>query len=359
MNPTHYCSTALSRLSVAALLSTLALTAGCGGEKALFKVNGQDVTRDEYIKKLERQQINLGNNVTVTAEPYVIDQLVSNKILLAEAAKTSVMPSDDDVNKLYQAQKDLYENRTPGKKFDEYLSTQGATPDEIKSDLRAQLAEANVYAKLMNLNEEEVQRKYNEVKDRLGLPARVQMRMVLLPAGSTSFSQATKAIAEAKNDAKKFEAAARAHNSIPALKAVGGLQIVPNEQIPPTLKDKLLQAAEGTVVGPVDWPLGQGQSAKAWVRIEKRLPAFNLPQDQALPLIRMNLVQQKVAQPENDHFRKQIMKQKLDASFESGDSAVQTVWTGIKRQAQEAGIAETAPAPGAPAPGAAAPATTK
>lgn len=353
MNPTPSFPVNLRCLGAAALLTVAALTTGCGGEKAFFKVNGQVVSREEYYKKLERQQMNLGNNVTVTAEPYVIDQLVSNKIMLAEAAKMGVMPSDDEINKLFQAQKDIYENRVPGKKYDEFLAGQGITADEIKTDLRAQVAEANVYAKQLNLNEDEVRKKYEEVKERLGLPARTQMRLILAPASSPLYGQAEKAVADAKNDAKKFEDAARKFNAVPALKSAGGMQIIPNQQVPLPIQGKLLQAAEGTVVGPIDWPIGPGQSLKGWARIEKKLPAFNLPQDQATALVRISLIQQKALLPENATQRNGIMKQKLDAKFESDDTSAMAIWSSIKQQANEQGLGQAAAAPAAaPVPGA-------
>lgn len=347
----------LRRPGAAALLAATALAAGCGGEKPLFKVNGLVVTRDEYIKKLERQQISLPNGVTVTAEPYVIDQLVSNKVTLAEAAKAGVTPTEEEVNRLYLAQKDIYENRTPGKKYDDYLASQGLTADEIKADLRGQLAEANVYAKLMNLSEDDVRKQYEQFKERLGLPARTQMRLILVPEKSPLYAQAQKAVADASNDAKKFEQAARDLNGVPQLKNAGGLQVLPNQDIPPTLQGKLLQAAEGTVVGPIDWPVGPGQVLKGWARIEKKLPAFNLPADQGMPIVRIGLVQQKAMQPENQRYRNQIMKQKLDVRFESDDATANAVWKGIRDQAIEAGLGQTPAAAPAPAPaGGAAPA---
>jgi len=48
-----------------AAFAALAL-AGCGGETAYFTVGGQQVSKDEYIKKLERQPVSLPNGASLT-----------------------------------------------------------------------------------------------------------------------------------------------------------------------------------------------------------------------------------------------------------------------------------------------------
>jgi len=343
----------LRRPAAAATLALSFLLVGCGGDDAYFKVDGQVVTKDEYIAKLERQQINLPNGMSVGVQAYVLDQLVSNRVMLAEAAKMEVTPTEEDVNTLFTAQKDLYENRTPGKTYAEYLAAQGVTVEEIRQDMRGQLAESNVYAKLMNLSEDDVRKEYERAKAQMGLPARIQMRMIMVPPGSPIIPKVEAAVKEAAGDAKKFETAASELNGIPQLKSVAGLQVVPNAQVPPTLSTKILQAAEGSVVGPVDWPVGPGQSLKAWVRIERKLPAFSLPTDQGMAATRFGMVQQRAVLPENAQYRNRIMKQKLAVQFDSKSDEINTVWKGIVDQAKEMRLGEDAAsgetAPSAPA----------
>ncbi len=111
-----------------------------------------------------------------------------------------------------------------------------------------------------------------------------------------------------------------------------------NAGIPATVRAKLLQAAEGTVVGPVTWPLSDGRKLEGWVRIEKKLPAFNLPPEQGIAIVRVGLIQSRALLPENQKFRNEIMKRKLDVKFESSDAAANAVWKGIRDQALEAGL---------------------
>jgi hypothetical protein len=343
------------RTAIAASLASSFALAGCGGDDAYFKINGQVVSRDEYVRKLERQQLNLPNGMSVGVQAYVLDQLVSNRVMLAEAAKMGVSPTEEQINQLYNAQKDLYENRNPSKTYGEYLASQGVTPEEIREDMRGQLAEANVYAKLMNINEDEVRKEYEQAKDSMGLPPRTQMRMILAPPKSPLVDKIAAAVKEAAGDAKKFETAAADLNGIPQLKSVRGLQVVPNAQIPPAVSDKVLQAAEGSVVGPIAWPVGPGQNLTAWVRIERKLPAFQLPAEQGIAATRFAMVQQRAVLPENAQYRNRIMKQKLDSQFDSSSDEVKTVWKGILDQAKEAGMGQEADSAAAPAGAPAAP----
>ncbi len=343
----------LRRTAVAASLAMSFALVGCGGDDAYFKINGQVVTKDEYVRKLERQQLSLPNGMSVGVQQYVLDQLVSNRVMQAEAAKMGVSPNEDQINLLYNAQKDLYENRTPGKTYTQYLAKQGVTPDEVREDMRGQLAEANVYAKLMNITEDDVRKEYERAKDSMGLPARTQMRMILVPPKSPLIDKIASAVKDAAGDAKKFETAAADLNGIPELKAVRGMQVVPNSQVPPAISGQVLAAAEGSVLGPLDWPVGPGQTLKAWVRIERKLPAFQLPADQGMAATRFGLVQQRAVLPENAQYRNRIMKQKLDSQFETSSDEVKTVWGGILEQAKEMRMGEDGAEGAAPASGSA------
>jgi len=345
----------LRRTAVAASLAMSFALVGCGGDDSYFKINGQVVTKDEYVRKLERQQLSLPNGMSVGVQQYVLDQLVSNRVMQAEAAKMGVSPTEEQINLLYNAQKDLYENRTPGKTYTQYLAKQGVTAEEVREDMRGQLAESNVYGKLMNITEDDVRKEYDRAKDSLGLPPRTQMRMILVPPKSPLIDKIATAVKEAAGDAKKFENAAAELNGIPELKSVRGLQVVPNSQVPAAISGQVLAAAEGTVLGPVDWPVGPNQSLKAWVRIERKLPAFQLPTDQGMAAVRFGLVQQRAVLPENAQYRNRIMKQKLDSKFETSSDEVKTVWEGILEQAKEMRMGEdgaegSAAAPAAPAP---------
>jgi hypothetical protein len=277
--------------------------------------------------------------------------MVGKKVVLAEAAKLNLMPKDDEIQKLYEVRKRIYEQQTPGKTFEAAMKEQGTTPEEIRDEMQYQIAETALLAQRLNLKEEDLKKQYDQAKGQFGLPERVQLRVILTPVGSKNFQDTQKLLAQ-KTD---FEEVAKQQN--PAqLKASGGmLPVTPIAQIPPSWQAKLKGTAEGAYFGPVDAPSAPGQpAARAWVRVEKKLPAFNLSYEDARPLIKQQIVQVKMLQPENGRHRNEIMKLKMDADFQSSEPKYMEVWKAVKDAAKATGLgaADTAPggAPG-PAPG--------
>jgi hypothetical protein len=324
-----------------ALFALSVVAAGCAGEKPFARVNGQPITREEYTKALERQQVAVPGGQTVTAERLVLDQIIGQKIILAEASKASALPTDDEVTRVYELRKKLFEQQFPGKNFDSTLQEQGLSPEEIKSDIKMQLAETAVYAKKLKLGEDEVKKQWEDMKGQYGLPERVQLRLILTADKSPDFNEAKKMI-DAKTD---FNEVAKKINPA-ALKASGGLlpQTTPLTNINPQFVNKVKQNPEGYVFGPVDFPLQQGQPpAKAWVKIEKKFPAYMVSFEEAVPLVRQSVVQQKILMPENAKIRDEIMSLKMQASFEPSDTA-------YNKGAEDAGVgkmAATGPGAGA------------
>lgn len=337
-------------LALTATAASFAISAGCGGKDNFAKVNGQAITRDEYIRALERQQVAVPGGQATSAERFVLDKLIGDKVVLAEAAKMNVLPTDEDVNRLYEVQKRLWESQFPGKEYEKTMTEQGGSPEDTKSDLRSALAETAVFAKRLNVTEDEVRKAYSDAKGNFGLPARVQLRLIVVAPNSPQFNEAKKMLASKS----AFDEAAKKLNVLPQLKATGGLmaQATPVQSIPPVWQSKIQQTAEGAFFGPVDFAIAQGQPpAKAWVKVEKKLPALTLPYEDARGIVRRQLVQAKMMQPENARFRQELMKQKMEARFEATEDNYESVWNAYKDAAKAAGVGEVpaAATPTAPA----------
>lgn len=344
-------------VALAATASAAALLAsGCGGKDVFAKVNGQAITQSEYIRALERQQVALPGGQSTSAERFVLDKLIGDKIILAEAAKMNVLPQEEEINRVYDVQKRLWEQQMPGKDYEKTMREQGGSPEDTKADLRVALAETALFAKRLNLQEEEVKKAYSGAKGQFGLPERVQIRLIVTPANSPAFSQTQKMLAEKKS----FEEVARQTNP-PQLRGNGGLiaQATPMQQIPPAWQSKVRQTADGNHFGPVDFNAGPNQpTAKAWVKVEKKLPAVTIPYEDARQIVRRQLVQVKMMQPDNRNVREQLMKQKMDAKFDATTDSYEQVWAAYKDAAKAAGVAGQQPAAapaaggmGVPAPG--------
>lgn len=333
-------------LAGGAALAVLMLT-GCNpGERQFGKINGQIVTEKEYVQQLERQNVTVPGAPPTNAERVVIDQLIGNRTILSEASKNGVIPTNEEINAMFDTQKKLYAQQFPGKSYDTAMTEQGTTPDELKSDLRVQLAETALYAKLLKLDESEVRSTYEKFKTQLGLPARIQARVIAVGAKSPEFTKAQSELAAGKS----FEEVAKEVNPLP-LRASGGMlpQLLPTDKFPPALQSKVGETPEGKYFGPIDSKEQNGVLVKEWIKIEKKLPEYKIPYENAAPLVRRQLVQMKLQDPKNQAIRNDILQKKLQATFDTTDKSYMTVWSAVKDAAVKAGVGQNIPASAAPA----------
>ncbi|MBC8101121.1 MAG: SurA N-terminal domain-containing protein [Cytophagales bacterium] len=354
MNRTH---TPLSRRPVAPLAAAMAATvslavSGCAQDKA-FTVNGQVITKDEYIKTLERQTVAAPGGGATNGIRSAIDQLVGNKVVLAEANKSNVLPSDDEVKRYYDTQKKLFAANNPSKgDYEKAMKEEGTTPEDVKAAMKIQLAESAVYAKKLGIDDNQIRDEYNKAAGRFGLPARVQLRMVLTAPGSPEFTQAKSQLSSKSAD---FNSVAAKINP-PQLRATQGLlpQAIPSVGgMSGEIASKVQQTAEGAFFGPIDFRASpNAPNLKAWVKIEKKMPGLTIDPDAAKPLVRAQLVQQRLAQPAAQPVRDELIKQKLDATLQADDKVI-AVWNALKTAAKAAGAGKaptaslTSPAPDA------------
>lgn len=336
-----------ARFGIVALAAVTPLAAGCGPKEATFaKVNGQTISQKEYIQALERAQISLpsptGQPLQVPAGRQVMEQLITQKVVAAEASKLGVKPTDADIDRRYELQKKLVQQQVSGKTFEDAVKEQGLTPEAIKDQMRYDLTQTALLAKRMNVTEEELKKAYADRKSALGLPARVQLRVILAKAGSKEFQQAQKMLA-AKTD---FAEVATVNNQ-GQLKATGGLlpQAAPITELPAPWQAKVNQAKEGDYFGPVDAPGEAG--TKAWVRVDKKIPKFELTYEDAKPLLMQQIVQERSFDPKNAEIGREIVRLKLDAKVETTDPKHQTMWQAVKDAAK---ASQAAAAPGASPP---------
>lgn len=296
------------------------------------RVNGEAIGQDEYIRTLERQQVG-GNAPSISAVRLAMDNLVGNRVILETATKESTLPSAAVVERFYKTQKGLYEHQFPGRSYEDNLREQGTLPDDVRADMRAQLAETNFYIKRLNVGQGDLRDAYDKARGQIGIPERVQLRFVVVPDGSPEFDRVKKQL-EAKAD---FLTLAREVNP-PQLRATAGApgNPTPVAAIPPTFRDQITGAAENAIVGPVDFQPAQngGPATKAWVRVEKKLPGYSLPYEEAALIVARQLVQQRLAQPENVKYRNELITAKINARFEPTDPRYTAIWEALKRDGQ-------------------------
>ncbi len=303
-------------------------------QETLARVNGITITKDEYVRALERVPVTVAagsRTVRVEAGRVVLDQLIGRKIVEAEAAKQGVAPSKTDVERRFVVQTRLLQQQMPGVSLEAAMKQQGTTPEVIKAELRYQMAETNLLAKQLRIGDAELKQSFATYKNQIGLPARAQLR-IIAPQNAAQFAQARK-LMQAKTD---FAQVARQINPA-SLQARAGLMggPVPLADMPPGWRGAVQQAAEGAVLGPVAWPASKNQPAsKAWIKVERKFGAVPLSFEDAQPLLKQQLVQARLADPKNRGLQKDIARKKASAQFEAADPHYRSMWESLKQATQ-------------------------
>lgn len=125
--------------------------------KGLFVValvNGQPITRLAYMKELERE-----------AGKRVIQSLVSQKLILDEAKKQNVTVSEEETeNEIKKIEESISKQ---GQNFDELLSLQGITRNELKERIKIQKLVEKMVEKEVTITDKEIDDYLKEDKETL------------------------------------------------------------------------------------------------------------------------------------------------------------------------------------------------
>ena len=138
-------------LIVTGLLVAFVLS-GCG-KSSFVTVNGEKITKEEFIKRLELTTIN-GS----PAGLLVMNQMITEKLILQIAKEQKVEPTEAQINaKVKLLQKDG--------SLSQILEQRGMTIEEIKKELYVQQAMVKIITKGIEVNDKEVRDQYDSRKD--------------------------------------------------------------------------------------------------------------------------------------------------------------------------------------------------
>ncbi|MCS6948907.1 MAG: peptidyl-prolyl cis-trans isomerase [Armatimonadota bacterium] len=172
-------------LGMALSMAVLLVSAGCGG-KNVGRVNDKPISQAEYHKVLERMAVPIvGQNDVPLVDPVtgriVRDQagylalrmLVDRRIVLEMAEKEKVMPTEQEIERELERQK-----KQPD--FNERLKALGYTQDDLKEDIKVELAAFKLITKGITVTEEEIRKEYNRRIQQFTIPAQVQVALILV-----------------------------------------------------------------------------------------------------------------------------------------------------------------------------------
>lgn len=127
------------------LLAAVALAAGCNrssrpSEDVWAVVNGISITRDQ-VNKYYRAQVNPNapspsQDEALSLKLNILDQLIDNQILLAQAQKMGLMAGDGEVEDKFSEFKNSYSEE----EFQQQLKARDYTVNDLKADIRQQVS---------------------------------------------------------------------------------------------------------------------------------------------------------------------------------------------------------------------------
>jgi len=146
----------LSLVTIVVLMTLVLALAGCG-RKGLVNVNGERIAKDEFYARLERvpvQTMKGGRTVTVPAGQYVIEQIITERLLTQLAKKDNVAPTDAQMNKKLN-----YLKKTGN--FAAQLRQMGVTEQEWKRQMMLQQSVVNLLTQKTTVSNADLKKTYD------------------------------------------------------------------------------------------------------------------------------------------------------------------------------------------------------
>ena len=150
------------------------------------KVNGQEIKKDELVKNVQQMQgrmLEMGRPGVTDAAFYrnVLDRMIGQRLLEQEAKTAGVSVTDDEVKAQIAKLKTQFKSEEDFKKE---LTREGMSEAQLMDEARKgytlqKFIEAKI-ASQVTVSDQDVQKFYDQNKDRLQQPERVHLRHILV-----------------------------------------------------------------------------------------------------------------------------------------------------------------------------------
>lgn len=145
------------KISMAMVLALIliAVLSSCNtaANKPVAVVNGENISREEFDKRLEE-----------TAGKQVLDRLVTEKLISQEAKKQSIEVTDKDLDKKIAEIKSSFGNE---QQFQDALKQNSMTLEQLKDQLKSQIIVEKASRKGITVSEAEIKAHFEQNKDSL------------------------------------------------------------------------------------------------------------------------------------------------------------------------------------------------
>lgn len=170
---------------------------GCGGN-VVASVNGENITTQELDQNVEAMKTSLaqqgltfegdqGKELEKMLRRDVLNQMIDQKLVLQEAKKRGLLPSDKEVaGEIEQLKKQLGSEG----EFKKFLAANGVNEPKLNDLVKQQLAlnklQEQVTSGVANPSSEEIKKYYEQNKDQFSTPEQRQVRHILIGVGDYS-----------------------------------------------------------------------------------------------------------------------------------------------------------------------------
>jgi parvulin-like peptidyl-prolyl isomerase len=262
-------------------LSVLAACLVCGQtpmDKTLVTVNGQAIDGRTYYKRMEVMphvgQLVNGKFVPATPGFLTLTKLVNEALMLQLAQERGVAPTQAEVEAEFARRTKENPDLLPG------LYRIGFSDDDLKYDLRLQIAEFKLQTMGITITDLEVEKFYKDHQADFTKPKRHVLRVIVAQSEDVK-AKVDAALASGKPFGQVAQELSEDINRVE-----GGLMgEVPEENLGPNVRDAVIRAGKGRST---EWLL----SGSTWARffVEDTRPAEIVPLDSDLrAMIRRNM----------------------------------------------------------------------
>jgi foldase protein PrsA len=325
---------------------------GCG-DKPVATLNGQSLSEAEFYHLCETATQIAPNRGTVGQQ--VLMQWVGNTLMMQEAKRLNVYPSDKDVNDRIQAFRKQAEYT--GQSFDDQLKQKGMTPEAFKREMTTALVFDNLFYRGIDVSDADLRQAYDQQKARITQPESIQISQITVD----SKAKADQARSDLGTNTT-FELVAQSLSKDQFAKQGGRIPIPftrrPMQGFPvdPKVIAEAFKLKEGQHSDPI-------QVGSTWVivRVDKRVPEKVPAFEDVKELLRAQLRQQRArANGKFAENQKIMLEATRAAKLDSPRPEYQNTIDEFKRQAaathintgnEPAGGDPTGGAPGAAPPG--------
>jgi parvulin-like peptidyl-prolyl isomerase len=250
------------RAALAAFLLFASAPAWPQGDVAAL-VNGETITVQDWISRMRNlrgqsfvQSTNPVRFKNETAGQIALEELVSIRLLLQYAAKTSLQPTDAEVDAGTQ-------NAKQQPAIADMLARKVLTEDQVRQDVKVQLTLYNVATINNQVSPEEVRAFYDKHSEVFGRPERWQLAVIRVAS--------QQAVDKVQAELKKGTpfATVAAHNSDdPAAKQTGGDLgfVAPTDtRLPEAIREAVKKLKLGEVTPPLATAPAPGSTGRSFV----------------------------------------------------------------------------------------------